>query len=77
MAMMLAAHCRQKSEPDRDMDICNPQAGFFKGGEHFVDADTVNEDGTVNRGMILKRYRSANRPCHPDKDTLPSSRPFR
>ena len=52
------------------MDECNPLAGFFKGGEHYIDADAVKEDGTIDRRYLLKQGQQKLNPCDPRVKTF-------
>jgi len=54
------------------MDDCNQFKGFFKGGEHYIEAEGINEDGTINRQYMFNRPKGLNTDCSPTKKTIES-----
>jgi hypothetical protein len=67
--IIFVVNCEGKKMPDSDLDKCNPFKGFFKSGEHYIEAESVKEDGTINKYFMFKNRKGRKAPCSPFKDT--------
>ena len=65
LLVLLVSVCRVEKVSDSEMDECNPYKGFFRDGEHYVERDSVNEDGTKNKYFMFTRSKKEERPCNP------------
>lgn len=74
VVVALFSGCLEKKMPDTQLNPCSPYAGFFKGGERFIDADSVNEDGTLNRYYMFKQREGEHSPCYPAKEVFKTPR---
>ncbi len=48
-----------------EIDHCDPVANYFENGEHYIGADFVKEDGTIDYQKYFKARRTESSPCDP------------